>query len=71
MGPAVCTFQTNDPSQNPQTTTDGWPIASPIASFGAYADGAPVGRAVFRVTHWENLAMPFTAEVGAMFGATV
>ncbi len=41
-----------------------------LGGFGAYAGGAPVGRAAFRVTFWGILAMLLTAGVGAMFGAT-
>lgn len=42
-----------------------------LGGFGAYAGGAPVAKAAFRVTFWGALAMALTAGVGAMFGATV
>jgi len=42
-----------------------------LGGFGAYAGGAPVVKAAFRVTFWGALAMALTAAVGAMFGATV
>lgn len=42
-----------------------------LGGFGAYAGGAPVGKAALRVTFWGALAMALTAGVGASFGATV
>lgn len=42
-----------------------------LGGFGAYAGGAPVGKAAFRVTFWGALAMGLTAGVGALFGAAV
>ncbi len=42
-----------------------------LGGFGAYAGGAPVVKAAFRVTFWGALAMALTAGVGALFGATV
>ncbi len=42
-----------------------------LGGFGAYAGGAPVGKAALRVTFWGALAMALTAGVGALFGATV
>lgn len=42
-----------------------------LGGFGAYAGGAPVARAAFRVTFWGALAMALTAGVGALFGAVV
>jgi len=42
-----------------------------LGGFGAYAGGAPVAKAAFRVTFWGALAMALTAGVGALFGATV
>lgn len=41
-----------------------------LGAVGAYAGGAPVGKAAFRVTFWGVLAMVLTAAVGAIFGAT-
>lgn len=41
-----------------------------LGGVGAYAGGAPVGKAAFRVTFWGVLAMVLTAVVGAIFGAT-
>jgi vacuolar iron transporter family protein len=42
-----------------------------LGGLGAYAGGAPVGKAAFRVTFWGAAAMALTAGVGAMFGAAV
>jgi len=42
-----------------------------LGTVGAYAGGAPVGRAAVRVTFWGVLAMALTAVVGAIFGASV
>ncbi|MGV3608059.1 MAG: VIT1/CCC1 transporter family protein [Planctomycetaceae bacterium] len=42
-----------------------------LGAVGAYAGGAPVGRAAVRVTFWGVLAMALTAAVGAIFGASV
>lgn len=42
-----------------------------LGGFGAYAGGAPVGKAALRVTFWGMLAMALTAGVGALFGAVV
>jgi len=42
-----------------------------LGGFGAYAGGAPVGKAALRVTFWGALAMALTAGVGALFGAVV
>jgi len=39
-----------------------------LGVLGARAGGAPVGRAVARVTFWGALAMAVTAGVGALFG---
>lgn len=42
-----------------------------LGGFGAYAGGAPVAKAAFRVMIWGALAMALTAGVGALFGAVV
>lgn len=42
-----------------------------LGALGAYAGGAPMGKAALRVTFWGVLAMALTAGVGALFGATV
>jgi len=39
-----------------------------LGSSGAWAGGAPVGKAAFRVTFWGALAMAITAGVGALVG---
>ncbi|MFN9458149.1 MAG: VIT1/CCC1 transporter family protein, partial [Acidobacteriota bacterium] len=46
------------------------PLLIPYVT-GAYAGGAPVGKAALRVTFWGVGAMALTAWVGAMFGAAV
>jgi VIT1/CCC1 family predicted Fe2+/Mn2+ transporter len=33
--------------------------------------GAPVGRAVFRITFWGALAMSATAAIGALFNVSI
>jgi len=42
-----------------------------LGALSAQAGGAPVGRAVARVTLWGAFAMAATAAIGALFGATV
>lgn len=39
-----------------------------LGAVGAKAGGAPVGRAVLRVTFWGAIAMAATAAIGALFG---
>ena len=41
-----------------------------LGALGARGGGAPVGRAIARVSFWGALAMAVTAGVGALFGAT-
>ncbi len=42
-----------------------------LGAIGAKAGGAPIGRAVVRVTFWGAVAMAVTAAVGTLFGAVV
>lgn len=42
-----------------------------LGGLGAYAGGAPVAKAAWRVTFWGVLAMALTAGVGWLFGAAV
>ena len=42
-----------------------------LGAIGAKAGGAPLGRAVVRVTFWGAVAMAVTALVGTLFGAMV
>jgi VIT1/CCC1 family predicted Fe2+/Mn2+ transporter len=42
-----------------------------LGAIGAKAGGAPMGRAVLRVTFWGAIAMAATAAIGALFGTTV
>lgn len=42
-----------------------------LGAVGAKAGGAPLGRAVVRVTFWGAVAMAVTAAVGSLFGAVV
>ncbi len=42
-----------------------------LGGLGAQAGGAPVARAVIRVTFWGAVAMAITAGVGRIFGAVV
>ncbi len=42
-----------------------------LGALSAQAGGAPVLKAVARVTLWGALAMAATAAIGALFGATV
>jgi len=42
-----------------------------LGVFGAKAGGAPMGKAVARVTFWGAVAMGATAGIGALFGTTV
>lgn len=42
-----------------------------LGALGAHAGGAPLGRAVMRVTFWGALAMALTAGIGRLAGAAV
>jgi len=42
-----------------------------LGAMGAYAGGAPIGRATVRVTFWGALAMALTAGVGALVGTAL
>ena len=42
-----------------------------LGGVGAKMGGAPVGKAVLRVTFWGAFAMAATAGIGSLFGATV
>ena len=42
-----------------------------LGAAGAKAGGAPVGRAVLRVTFWGAFAMAATAAIGSLFGTTI
>ncbi len=42
-----------------------------VGAVGAQAGGAPIGRAVLRVTFWGAVAMAVTYGVGKLFGAVV
>ena len=42
-----------------------------LGAIGARAGGAPVGRAVMRVTFWGGLAMAATAGIGKLVGTAV
>lgn len=42
-----------------------------LGAVGAKVGGAPVGKAVMRVTFWGAFAMAATAAIGALFGTTI
>jgi vacuolar iron transporter family protein len=42
-----------------------------LGAVGAKAGGAPIARAVARVTFWGAVAMAVTAVVGKLFGAVI
>lgn len=42
-----------------------------LGTVGAKAGGAPIGKAVLRVTFWGAFAMAATAAIGSLFGTTV
>jgi len=42
-----------------------------LGALGAFAGGAPMGRAALRVTFWGTLAMGLTAAVGALIGKSL
>ena len=42
-----------------------------LGAVGAKAGGAPIGKAVLRVTFWGAFAMAATAAIGLLFGTTV
>ena len=42
-----------------------------LGGVGAKAGGAPMGKAIFRVTFWGAIAMAATAAIGSLFGTTI
>ncbi len=42
-----------------------------LGAFGAKAGGAPIGKAVLRVTFWGVFAMAATAAIGSLFGTSL
>lgn len=42
-----------------------------LGAAGAKAGGAPIGKAVLRVTFWGAFAMAATAAIGSLFGTTI
>lgn len=42
-----------------------------LGAIGALAGGAPIGKAVIRVTFWGAVAMTITASIGRLFGTIV
>ena len=46
-------------------------LLAALGGIGARGGGAPVGKAVLRVTFWGALAMGVTAGIGALFGVAV
>lgn len=42
-----------------------------LGAVGAKAGGAPIGKAVLRVTFWGAFAMAATAAIGSLFGTTI
>ena len=46
-------------------------LLAALGAIGARGGGAPVGKAVLRVTFWGALAMGVTAGIGALFGVAV
>ena len=42
-----------------------------LGAVGAKAGGAPIGKAVLRVTFWGAFAMAATAAIGSLFGTAV
>lgn len=42
-----------------------------LGAVGARAGGAPIGKAVIRVTLWGSIAMAITAGIGQLFGAAI
>ncbi len=61
----------------PEASISLWVTATSLAflavlgAVGAQAGGAPIGRAILRVTFWGAVAMAVTAVVGKLFGAVV
>ncbi len=59
-------------------TTLGWVMSgaaliflAALGAVGAKAGGAPIGKAVLRVTFWGAVAMAVTALIGSLFGTNV
>ena len=42
-----------------------------LGAIGAHAGGAPIGKAMIRVTLWGAVAMAITAGIGKLFGAAI
>jgi VIT1/CCC1 family predicted Fe2+/Mn2+ transporter len=42
-----------------------------LGGIGARAGGAPIAKAVLRVTFWGAVAMAATAAIGSLFGTAV
>ena len=46
-------------------------LLASLGALGARLGGAPVGRAVVRVTFWGAAALAVTAAIGSIFGAVI
>jgi VIT1/CCC1 family predicted Fe2+/Mn2+ transporter len=42
-----------------------------LGAVGAGAGGAPIGKAILRVTFWGSLALLATAAIGRLFGTVI
>jgi len=69
--PLLAVFFTNLQNIIPLTTIISILVLGMLGALSAIAGGAPVGRAVIRVTLWGALAMAATAFVGHWFGVAI
>lgn len=69
--PLVAAIVSPTSVQIPVVITTSIVFLSSLGALGAYAGGAPMGKATLRVTFWGIIAMALTAMIGSLFGTTV
>ncbi len=69
--PLVTAIVSPSSIQIPVVITTSIVFLSSLGALGAYAGGAPIGKAALRVTFWGILAMALTAMIGSLFGTPV
>lgn len=69
--PLVAAIVSPTSIQIPVVITTSIVFLSSLGALGAYAGGAPTGKAALRVTFWGIIAMALTAMIGSLFGTKV
>ena len=69
--PLLAAVLSSGPLLVPVTAASSIVCLGVLGALGARAGGAPVGKAVLRVTFWGAVAMAVTAGVGMLFGVAV